>query len=355
MTDDSQQDFLRAFDNRWDGYRKQLQAARREISEDSIHDLRVSARRLQALSTIIRGLDSHPRVKKLRRFIRKQLNELDDLRDTQVIVGEAGRRVANLPQLAPFSTYLQVRSEELAGAAHKDLRNPKPSDLKEQVKEIRKVVKKHSDDVDSVERLLGAVDKAHRRTRGRFDKLDANDPNTIHRVRIAFKEFRYMVEVVQPFLPDYPNDYPDKMHDYQDAMGQVHDTTVFLDTLKEYEQDLQQHDTGQAPEFHSEPIKVYCRERLAGLIQSYIQRKDELYGFWRLAPDQPFPWEKSHDSIHRKTRNRRATESNQQRGAGQRAPSHRGRAQKVPAGRAGAGRSGNSDRSDTDQSVPTGG
>ncbi len=355
MTGDPEQDFLSAFDDHWDDYRKQLKAARREISEDSIHDLRVSARRLQALSGIIRGLDPHPRVKKLRRLIRKQLNELDDLRDTQVMVHEAEQRVAIVPQLAPFSTYLQVRSDDLAGAAQKDLRKSKPSDLKPRIKQIRKVVKKHSDDSDLVERLLEAVDGAYRKTRGRFDKLDANDPNTIHRVRIAFKEFRYMVEVVHPFLPDYPEDYPGKMHDYQDAMGQVHDTTVLLDALKEYKQDLQQHGTRQAPEFHSEPVKIYYRERLSDLIRLYFERKDELNGFWRLAPDQAFPWEKSHDSVHRTTRNRSAKGSNQQRGARQRAAPHRRRAQKVPADRASAGGSGNSDRPDPDQPVPTGG
>ncbi len=355
MTDDPQQDFLSAFDDHWDDYRKQLKAARHEISEDSIHDLRVSARRMQALSGIIRGLDAHPRVKKLRRFIRKQLNELDDLRDTQVMVQEAQQRVASVPQLAPFSAYLQVRSGDLAGTAQKDLRKSQPSVLKPRIKKIRKVVKKHSDDSDLVERLLEAVDKAHRKTRGRFDKLDANDPNTVHRVRIAFKEFRYMVEVVQPFLPGYPEDYPGKMHDYQDAMGKVHDTTVLLEALKEYKQDRQQRGTSQPPEFHAEPVKVYYRERLTDLIRSYFQRKDELFGFWRAAPDQPFPWEKSHDSVHRTTRNRRAKGPNQQRGAGQPAASHRRRAQKVPADRAGAGGSGNSDRPDTDQSVPTGG
>ncbi len=352
MTDDSEHDFLSAFDEHCDHYRKQLKVGRQEVTEDSIHDLRVAARRMQALLGIVRTLDSRPRVKKMQRFLRKQLDQLDDLRDTQVMMQEADSNVGSLPQLIPFREYLQERSADLARAGEKHLHKTKPSDLQERVKKIRKVIKRHSNDEGLVERLLQAVDGANATVLARFGKLDAGDPNTVHRVRIAFKKFRYMTEIVQPFLPDYPADLPDKMHDYQDLMGKVHDTGVFLDTLRQFELDLKQR--GQDEDVDLKPVEVFFRTRLADLILNYFQRKEELHSFWRGTPDQPFPWEKSHDSVHRTTRNRRAAKSGQQRGAGQPATAHRGRTKEVSQDRAGAGQPGDKDRPDIDQSVPTG-
>ena len=354
MTADPEHKLLDAFDEHWDDYRKQFKQGRQELSEDAVHDLRVSARRMQAMLGIVRSLDRRPRVKKLGRFLRKQLQQLDTLRDTQVLVQETEQSLNTLPHLIAFRHYLQNRSDDLARAGGKQLRKRKPSDLKQRVNGIRRVVKRHVDDETLVENVLVAVDEAYAKTLARFHKVDAGDPNSIHRVRVAFKRLRYMIETVEPFLPDYPGHYPDKMHDYQDAMGKVHDTMVYLDTLKEFQVETQKHNRSKEPDFDLKPAETYFRTRLADLIRAYFQRKDELSSFWRPAPGQPFPWEKSHEPVHRTTRNRRTAGSAEQRGTGQPAASHRRRAKKVPADRASPGQPGNADRSDPDQSVPTG-
>ena len=354
MTAGREHNLLDAFDGHWDDYRKQLKAGRREISEESIHDLRVSARRMQALLGMLRTLDGKARIKKMQRVLNRQLNQLDKLRDTQVMIHELDDRIGSLPQLVPFRDYLQDCLADLGRTGHKQLRKLKPSDLRPGIKTMRKTVKHQSDDPQLEEHLLQAVDGAYAKALARFGRLDAGNPNTIHQVRIAFKKLRYMIETVEPFLPKHPAKYLDHMHEYQDAMGNVHDTTVFLDTLKEYELDLKQLNQGEEPGVDLKPVEQFYRTRLADLILAYFQRKDEFYGFWRPAPDQPFPWEKSHDSVHRSTRNRRRPAAGQQRGEGQRAASHRRRSKEVQADRQGAGQSGNSDRPDTDQSVPTG-
>lgn len=354
MTSDNERDLLASFDERWDNYRKQFKASRREISEDAVHDLRVSARRMQAMLGIARKLDARPRVKKLERFLRKQLDELDGLRDTHVLVQEANQNIGSLPHLIPFRDHLEERSQELARSGRKDLQKHKPSDFGKRIRKIRKVVKQHSKDPDIVEQLFQAVDEAYAKVGTRFGKLDAGEQNTIHRMRIAFKKLRYMIEAVQPFLPHYPEGHLDKMHDYQDAMGKVHDTAVFLDALQDFELHLQQQDPDKAEDTDLKPAEQFFRTRLAELILGYFQRKDELYTFWRAAPNQPFPWENSHDALHRTARNRRRSGSQQQRATGQPAAAHRRGTKEVREDRAGAGQHGNADRPDTDQSVPTG-
>jgi CHAD domain-containing protein len=304
MMDDNAATFLEAFDQQWDRYRKQFKAARRELSGDSVHDLRVAARRLLALIDILGSLDTHPHVKELHRFLKKQLDQLDELRDAQVMLEEAAQRLHTLPQLSMFEGYLEGRLESLMQQAHKKIRSSKPSDLKEHIKRIRGVAKKHSDDTKLLDRLEQAVDEAHAETMRAFGDLNSQDPVTIHHVRVAFKNFRYMIETIRPLLPDFPGSYLERMHAYQDAMGKVHDTMVILDRIRAFAQSLPWTAPGADCAFDAGPIEGYYRQRLKELVRAYFDRKDEFNMFWRAAPERPFPWEQSNEPVHRASRDR---------------------------------------------------
>ncbi len=355
MTGENEKDFVDALDEHWDDYRARFKAGRREISEESIHDLRVASRRFLALLDIVRGLDPHPRVKKMRRSLKKQLDQLDQLHDAQVMLVEIGQRLEQIPQLSPFQAYLEKRAMRLTRAARKNMLASKTSDLKERVKKIRAVVEKHSQETGFSKRILQAVDGAYSRTIQGFDEMDAQQPATIHHVRIAFKKFRYMIETVRPLLRGHPESYFERMHNYQDAMGKIRDTTVFLGTLEEFEKSRQKSATEVAPAFEPKPISLYYKKRLAELIRAYLENKDELNTFWRAAPDQSFPWEKSDDSVHNPPRNRSTSGQRQQRTRRQPAAADRRRAQKDAPDRAGTEGTGNADRSDSDQSIPPSG
>jgi len=316
MMDDNSETFLEAFDGHWDRYRKQFKNARTELSDDAVHDLRVAARRLLSLLGILGSLDTHPRVNKLRRFLKKQLGELDQLRDTQVMLQEAAQRLHTLPQLGMFEGYLQGQLEQLMQQAHKDIRSSKPSDLEDYMKKIRAVARKHSDDTKLLDHLAQAVDEAHARTMRAFGDLNSQNPATIHHVRVAFKKFRYMIETIEPLLPDYPEGYLERMHDYQDAIGKVHDITVMLDRVKAFEKSLPATVPAAAGAFDAAPIEAYYQQRLKELIRAYLDRKDEFDMFWRAAPDRPFPWEQSHESLHRTPRDRQSAGGDRQRSRG---------------------------------------
>jgi CHAD domain-containing protein len=346
-----EKDFLGALEGHWDDYRAQFKAGRREISEESIHNLRVAARRFLALIDIIRGLDPHPREKKMRRFLKKQLDQLDELHDAQVMLAETAQRLERLPQLSMFQTHLEKRMKKLTRAARKNMQASKPSDLKRQVKKIRAVAEKHSTEDGFSRRLLQTVDEAYSRITQALGEMDVKQPATIHHVRIAFKKFRYMIETIQPLLPGYPASYFDQMHNYQDAMGKIRDTTVLLGTLEEFEKRHSKSVQDDAPDFDPKPIRLYYEKRLAALIRAYLKCKDELKTFWRAAPDQPFAWEKSDDSIHNPPRNRRTKGQQQQRTRRQPATADQRRTQKDAQDRAGTEGIGDADRSGPDQSI----
>jgi CHAD domain-containing protein len=132
---------------------------------------------------------------------------------------------------------------------------------------------------------LPAVDESYTRVIQRYGKVDPAHPVTIHRLRIAFKRFRYMVESIHPALEGFPEDTLKRMHDYQTSMGEIQDMEAALRELAEFEK--------TAPEgYDPEPARAYYREQHSLAISHYIEDKGEVITFWRPAPDQPLPKEK---------------------------------------------------------------
>jgi CHAD domain-containing protein len=354
MTGEKATDLASALDGHWDDYRARFKAGRREISEETVHDLRVSSRRFLALLDIVGGLDPHPRVKKMRRFLKQQLSQLDQLHDAQVMLMETGQRLEQLPELGPFEAYLQKCSKRLARAALKDLRASKPSDLKKQVSNIRNVVEEHAQESGFPARVLRPADRAYSKTVRALRKVRARQPDTIHHTRVAFKKFRYMVETVRPFLPTYPEANFERMHDYQDAMGKVHDAVVFLDTLSEFEKSAPKSSRQKPLTFNSRPIRMYYKKHLSELIHNFLNQRTVLRTFWRAGPGRTFPWEKSDDSLHNPTRDRRASGQRQQRTTRQPAGTDRRGAQEDAPDRTGSGGAGRPNGSHSHESLHPG-
>jgi CHAD domain-containing protein len=75
------------------------------------------------------------------------------------------------------------------------------------------------------------VDGAYLITRQRQNWINLAQASTIHRVRIAFKSLRYMIEIVHPLLANFPSDNLRRMHDYQSLMGEIQDVEIIMQAL----------------------------------------------------------------------------------------------------------------------------
>ena len=191
---------ISALDERWENYRMQVKICRREFSEEAVHDLRVATRRLLAVLDIARALDPHPRLQKVRRLLRDQLDDLDDLRDVQVMLVEVSETIENFLDLKPFEIHLQEREKHLLRLARKQINALKLSEFKKHIEKISDSLKKRTVEEDFQAQLYQAMDSVYLRTMQAFIQVDASQPSTIHRLRLAFKKFRYMAEVVQPLI-----------------------------------------------------------------------------------------------------------------------------------------------------------
>ncbi len=334
---------ISALDERWENYRMQVKTCRLEFSEEAVHDLRVATRRLLAVLDIARALDPHPRLQKTRRSLKDQLDDLDDLRDVQVMLVEVSETLDNFLDLKPFEIHLQGREKRLLRLARKLVNALKLSVFKKRIEKISDSLKKRTVEVNFHEQLYQAVDNVYLRTMQAFVQVDASQPSTIHRLRLAFKKFRYMAEVVQPLIPDYPESHLERMHVYQSAMGDIQDIEVFLNALSDFSE-------SGAASFDSKPIRRFYEERHTESIAAFIEDKGELITFWRAISEQPFPWEKKHDPVHHPSRNRRGSGAVRRRR--QPASADRQRSEEDALHRAGPEGTGDSARPDPDQSLP---
>jgi CHAD domain-containing protein len=273
---------LEALENRWKTYLAELKRCRAEFSNEAVHDLRVSLRRLLSLVQLLNSVEPRPRLRRLSLALKNQLDEFDELRDTQVMLAEISETILELPGLEP----LRIHLERVEKRSLKDLRKKlRKLDLKEVARRIRKTHETlpAEEKADWSVPILQSVDDAFLVTKQRLARVDPAQPATIHRVRVAFKKFRYMVEITHPLLDGFPEANLKRMNVYQTLMGEIQDAEVFQQTLAEV-----QPASSSAPD----PVRRHYESRHADAVSTYLKAKDMLDEFWRLAPEEPFPWEK---------------------------------------------------------------
>ena len=273
---------LVALDDRWQNYRAELKRCRKEFSNEAVHDLRSASRRMLAFIRLLKSISPRPRLQKLTRAFKDQLDEFDDLRDIQVVLAEVSETVKELPQLQEFQDHLQSVEKGLLRTLRKRLRVVDLFDVSKRVRRLRESLKRETDN-DLFRHSFQAVDEAFLLTKRRRDWVNPAQATSVHRVRIAFKTFRYMVEIIHPLLDDYAFKNLERMHDYQSLMGEIQDVEVILQALTDAPVNV--------ASFDPEPVRYYYEQCHAKAISAYLEKMNRLDTFWRAAPDQPFPWE----------------------------------------------------------------
>ena len=274
---------LDALDECWKKYCAELQRCRQEFSNEAVHDLRSTARRMLALIQLLNSISPRPRLEKLNHAFKDQLDQFDDLRDTQVILAEISESIQELPQLQAFEEYLWEVEKKLLKTLRKKLKVIDLFDVSKGIRRMRESLKVELDG-DLLLQILRSVDDAFLITKQRQEWINPAQATTIHRVRLTFKTFRYMVEIVQPLLPDFPTENLKLMNDYQSLMGEIQDVEIIMQALADA--------PPNAASFDHEPVRRYYEHCHADAISAFMGVVDQLDLFWRPAANQPFPWEK---------------------------------------------------------------
>jgi len=274
---------LSTLNQRYENYLAERKRCKDEFSDEAVHDLRLAGRRLLALIELLRAIAPTPSLQKLRRAFKDQLDSLDNLRDTQVLLAEISETIETLPELAPFQKFLQKREKRLLNSTEHDVRAFKNGPIARQLENVRASLTEITSGQDLTARLFTIVDDACLTVTQRKGRVDPPQSSSIHRIRIAFKKFRYMLEIIYPILPGLPEAHFKNMHNYQTAMGEIQDVEVFLQTLADFANGHEAYD--------SQPVRKFYEQHHVELINAYIETMHEFVTFWREMPDKPFPWE----------------------------------------------------------------
>ncbi|MEI7846344.1 MAG: CHAD domain-containing protein [Chloroflexota bacterium] len=274
---------LTSFGQRYEIYKTEHTRCKAEFSEGAVHDLRVSTRRFLAIVLLLRAVQPDQNLRKLCRLLKDQLDSLDDLRDTQVMLAEISETLKSLPELAPFQKFLLKQEKRLLTKAQFEVGEFKSGTVSRKVESLLARLSEPAFSQDLLTQLSGCVDDAFFKVVRRSKMVDSTRSASIHRVRVAFKKFRYMLEIIYPLLPGLPDEQFKRMHGYQAGMGEIQDVEVFLQNWDAF--------VARRKILAPEQVRSFYEQRHMDLVNAYVENMNEFVTFWRPEPDQPFPWQ----------------------------------------------------------------
>jgi CHAD domain-containing protein len=271
---------LEALDERWRIFRTTLKRCQKKSSEESVHDLRVATRRLISTLDLLACINPAGNLRMAQRTLKRHLKAFGPLRDAQVQRLSIDKMLSSFPELGGFHAYLvkreRKRVQSLSGAVQR-IRTGK----------IQRIIRTTSQQVETLletparrqekrASALRAVDAAFNRVIERKLAIDPSDSPTIHRMRVAFKKFRYMVEALAPMLDRGTSKRLKAMNALQGSMGDIQDAEVLLMSVRTF---MRKH--GQEGDASLVRVLEELSRRRTVLIEDFLDSAKTVYTFWK--------------------------------------------------------------------------
>jgi CHAD domain-containing protein len=267
-----------SLDTQWRRYRKRLKRCQRQFSETAVHNSRVETRRLLATVELLCAFIPERDVRKARRALKDHLDSFDRLRDTQVQLMYVEHLLRAFPAAKAFREWLREREVRFIRESRKAVKKIRTRRLGKRVAAFQLELERLRKDTKS-ERAFsmaqGAIRLAFARVAQLCRQVNATDTETIHRTRVAFKRFRYMVDALSPLLSSITEQHRQAMRGYQSMMGDIQDVEVLLATLDKFIKDG--HNDRATQQLRAE----FARRR-GQLIRVYLNAAGKLQQFWPL-------------------------------------------------------------------------
>lgn len=276
-------DFLiRSLKSRWRDYREEFERCQKRFSKDAVHDVRIAIRRLLATLGLLGSVLPPEHIHLAGRALKKRLKIFARLRDThaQLLYVEKLRRA--FPTARCYHNALNRRERRLIRRVRRRLPRAKDERLAESVsalkEQLRALAKDHVRAWDGFAAVIAALRAAFAEVARRHRAIRPIDTTTIHRTRVAFKNFRYMTEALQPLLPGVTRRKLEAMRDYQTRMGDIQDIEVLLADLDKFI--AKQGD--ETKPWAGLRAELLCRR--AALIRRFLAFSDKLNQFSSITP-----------------------------------------------------------------------
>lgn len=227
---------LSSVDDSWNQFLENWNKARAKSSEKSVHDLRVSTRRLIAILELTRAVSRNQNIVHLQRQFKKVLKRMGPLRDVQVQLETISTFRATEP-IKDFKRALMRLERREIEDIRKDLKRRRGRRLSDEMTDLRAGLEGRREALDDA-RLGRSIERLLRMRRNEYVKarraFTPENEDTLHPMRIALKKFRYVVEAAQPVLSDWAKERVSQMHACQTLMGDTRDSQVLQARLEKW-------------------------------------------------------------------------------------------------------------------------
>ena len=206
---------------------KERKKASKDLSPETVHDLRTALRRCLSIEDALSEFDPHPDWKKLKRAGKKLLKSLGGLRDCDVLLDWLDKlEIARDKTGAALRKSIEADRDNFKKDAANALKGFNQSKWKYWAAELTP----RADSLlpDGLELSYAALERwqeAHQRHRF---AMRSRSKIGYHRTRVALKKLRYTVE---NFLPALKTKWGDELKQLQNLLGEVHDLDVLWSKL----------------------------------------------------------------------------------------------------------------------------
>jgi CHAD domain-containing protein len=136
------------------------------------------------------------------------------------------------PELQEFYDYLVRRESKLGHRLHAKIKHLRTGKVNKAigaaVQQVEVLLDTPDQQRDQLTRAIRAVDAVFDTVVQRKLAVTPSDSTTVHRMRVAFKKFRYMVESLAPILNWVTPKRLKAMNAFQGSMGEIQDAEVLL-------------------------------------------------------------------------------------------------------------------------------
>jgi len=206
---------------------KEADKAADGFDNEAVHDLRVALRRCRSMADGFRAIDPHKDWKRMRRQATALFDTFGALRDCHVTtewtqkLGQADDPVTLqlLKHLGEQEAELEQQAKSAADVFDRKQWQSWTRQLGQRARRLP--LGSHVFQVLALEKLIAA-------RRLEAPALKSGNAMAFHKLRIALKKFRYVVE---NFLPQQHHEWRAGLKDIQDLLGEIHDLDVLRGTV----------------------------------------------------------------------------------------------------------------------------
>jgi CHAD domain-containing protein len=206
------------------------------------------------------------------------LKDLGELRDAQVQRIFIEQQMIRFPFLVLLLDFLKRREQRLVKDVARKVHRSKSQKLQQWTLNLCRELASRSEGVQKQESLatdvFSTIADAFAEAADRCQSIDPANPETVHRTRVAFKKFRYMVEAVSPSFTGLGKRQLRRLGNYQRRMGALQDLEILEACLHEF---LREQAWAVAL---FTPFTSYIRRRRGRTLRLCLNRASDLFEFW---------------------------------------------------------------------------